>query len=66
MKEKEEVSRQKEPGLEALKGIMDFQKKPEMKVAYDINTRDGDKKDLVQVNQVTLDNSQHVENAMTT
>ena len=37
-----------------------------MKAASDINTRDEYKKDIVQVNQVTLDNSQHVENVMTT
>ena len=38
MKEKEEVSRQKEPGLEALKGILDYHKQPGMKEAYDIST----------------------------
>lgn len=66
MKEKEEVSHKKEPGSEALKGILDCQKQPEMKAASDISTGDEDQKDLVHVNRVTLDNSQHVENVMTT
>lgn len=66
MKEKEEVSHQKESGLEALKGMQDCQKQPEMKAVSDISTGGKDQKDLVQVNQVTLDNSQHVENVSTT
>ena len=52
--------------MEALKGMPDCQKQPEMKASSDISTGDEDQKDLVQVNQVTLDNSQHVENEMTT
>ena len=66
MKEKEEVSHQKEPILEALEVILDCQKQPEMKATSDISTSDEDQKDIVQVNQVTLDNSQYVENVMTT
>lgn len=66
MKEEEEVSHQGEPGLEALKGMQDHHKQTEMNVASDISTGDKDKKELVQFNQVTSDNSQHVENVSTT
>lgn len=62
----EQVSHQKEPGFEALKGMEDCQKQPEIKAASDISTGDKDEKELVQFNQVTLDNSQHVENVSTT
>lgn len=66
MKEEEEVSHQREPGLEALKGIQDYQKQTEMNVVSDISTGDKDQKEVVQFNQVTSDNSQPVENVSTT
>ncbi len=66
MKEEVEVSHQREPGVEGLKGMQDCQKQHEMKVASDISTGDKDQKELVQLNQVTSDNSQHVENVSTT
>lgn len=56
MKEEEEVSNPKEPGFEALKG---------MKATSDTSTGDADQKELVQANQVTVDNSQCVENVPT-
>ena len=56
MKEEEEVSNLKEPRFEALKG---------MKATSDISTGDVDQKELVQANQVTVDNSQCVENVAT-
>lgn len=56
MKEEEEVSNQKEPGFEGLKG---------MKATSDRSTGDADEKELVQANQLTVDNSQCVENVPT-
>lgn len=56
MKEEEEVSNPKEPGFEGLKG---------MKATSDISTGDADQKELVQANQLTVDNSQCVENVPT-
>lgn len=65
MKEEEEVSNKKEPGFAALKGMQDCQKQPGMKATCDISAGDADQKELVHANQVTVDNSQCVENVST-